>query len=292
MTLTDIPMRNAVSMLYVMRQELSGVYSMAELESLIQRTFKELLNMDRMALMLRPETPIDEEAIDRFAEVIERLKKEEPIQYIFGHTEFYGLHLNVEPGVLIPRPETEELVHWMLAEEQRRAGKPIRVLDIGTGSGCIAMALAKKWGQAEVWATDVSDVALELGRKNAAKNNVKVQFVKASILNGEPEQAGMFDIIVSNPPYVTRDQMPAMRRNVLDFEPHLALFAEGKDPLLFYRAIARYCQKHLKPDGTLYLEINEDLPSDTTDLLRSFNFTETSVRKDLNGRYRMVKAGW
>lgn len=292
MTLTDIPMRNAVSMLYVMRQELSGVYSMTELESLIQRTFKELLNMDRMALMLRPETPVDEQVLERFAEVIDRLKKEEPIQYIFGYTDFYGIHLDVKPGVLIPRPETEELVHWMLAEEQHRTGKTIRVLDIGTGSGCIATALAKKWNHAEVWATDVSDVALDLARKNARSNNMKIQFVKASILNGEPEHAGMFDIIVSNPPYVTRNQMPEMKRNVLDFEPHLALFAEGKDPLLFYRAIARYCQKHLKPDGSLYLEINEDLPADTTDLLGSFNFTETSVRKDLNGRYRMVKAAW
>jgi release factor glutamine methyltransferase len=290
MTIVDVPSRSVVSMMYIMRQELLAHYALRELESLIQIAFQEIAGLSRIDLMLNPEATLSEAQVEQFVEVIDRLRDHEPVQYIFGKSRFYGCELTVAPGVLIPRPETEELVHWIIRDESERNTPDI--LDIGTGSGCIAIALAQTLRGAKVSALDVSSEALKIARENAAANEVPVRFSDYNILDNGPHPMGDFDIIVSNPPYVTRAQMGDMKSNVLNYEPHLALFVADDDPLKFYRAIGNFSRKYLRKNGVLYLEINEDLATDTLDLLRNFNFTRTSVKKDLNGRYRMVKAMW
>lgn len=286
-TITDIPSKRVISMVYHMRQELSGHYSIPELEAIIHRTFQELMSYSRIDVMMRSEEELMPDVLDRFGEVIDRLLDYEPLQYIFGHSDFYGLDLRLTPNVLIPRPETEELVHWLMQEQVDR--RNMRVLDIGTGSGCIALAIKSHFPDSDVTGIDVSSEALQVARENAAQNNLSVDFKMSNILNA-PSNLGSFDMIVSNPPYVTREQMRYMQSNVLHHEPHLALFVEDNDALKFYKAIGHFSRKHLNPDGVLYLEVNEDFAADTADLLKTFNFTNTSIKKDLNGKFRMVKA--
>ena|SRR6056297_1217169 len=288
-TIQDIPSKRVLSIVYYMRQELSGEYPVRELEALIHYAFKEILGYNRIDLMMRSEDELLPGVFDHFQEVTERLKDHEPIQYIFGHTAFYGLDLIVNSNVLIPRPETEELVHWVLSEQKNR--KLARALDIGTGSGCIALALKKHLREAEITGVDVSQSVVEQAIENARHNRLNVNFELRNILN-QPADLGSFDLIVSNPPYVTREQMGGMMPNVLNYEPHLALFVEDNDPLKYYKAIGHFCQKALSSDGALYLEVNEDLATDTAHLLETFNFTSTSIKKDLNGKFRMVKAMW
>lgn len=288
-TLTYIPNKQVISLIHLMRQELFTTYSIAEIESLIHYCFEEICNMNRMDLILHSEDILDAATIERFREVTERLKSNEPIQYIFGHSEFYNLDILLSQDVLIPRPETEELVHWLIREQRVEPVKD--VLDIGTGSGCIALALKANLPKANVTGIDVTQDVVDMARKNAVHNKLDVNFLKANILN-DPSNFGSYDLIVSNPPYVTRAQMGEMLPNVMDYEPHLALFIEDDDPLKFYKSIGHFCQKHLRPNGTLYLEVNEDLASDTAFLLESFNFTSTTIKKDLNGKFRMVKARW
>lgn len=286
-TIIDIPSKRVISMVYHMRQELSAHYPIPELEAIIHRTFQELMGYNRIDVMMRSEEELMPDVLERFGEVIDRLLDYEPLQYIFGHADFYGLDLTLTPNVLIPRPETEELVHWVIHEQVDRNG--MRVLDIGTGSGCIALAIKSHFPESEVTGIDVSSEALMVARENAAHNELVVDFKHCNILN-MPGNLGSFDLIVSNPPYVTREQMRYMHSNVLHHEPHLALFVEDNDALKFYKAIGHFSQKYLRPDGALYLEVNEDLAADTADLLKTFNFTHTSIKKDLNGKFRMVKA--
>lgn len=276
-------------MVHLMRQELFVAYPMAEIESLIHYCFQEICGMNRMDLMLQPEAMLNEDIVQKFQEVINRLQQHEPIQYIFGHASFYGLDILLNENVLIPRPETEELVNWVLREQSDQGVQS--VLDIGTGSGCIALALKSNLPQAKVTAIDVAPKVVEAARQNAAHNQLEVEVLQRNILN-QPGDLGTYDLIVSNPPYVTRSQMGDMMPNVLNYEPHLALFIEDDDPLKFYKAIGDFCQKHLSPKGVLYLEINEDLAADTAGLLESYNFTSTTIKKDLNGKFRMVKAMW
>ncbi len=285
----EIPNKRVISLVHLMRQELFSAYTITEIESLIHYCFREICGFNRMDVMMRSEEELDEKSMNRFVDVIERLKKNEPIQYIFGQTEFYNLDIRVNKDVLIPRPETEELVHWVIREQQLRQVKDI--LDIGTGSGCMALALKDNLPETTVTGIDVSAEAIQVARENAELNDLEVEFLQANILNDLPN-FGEFDVIVSNPPYVTRSQMNAMHPNVVVHEPHVALFIEDDDPLKFYKAIAHFCRKHLRPDGVLYLEVNEDLAGDTAMLLESFNFTRTNIKKDLNGKFRMVKARW
>lgn len=288
-TIQDIPSKRVLSIVYYMRQELSAEYPVPELEALIHYAFKEVMGYSRIDVMMRSEDELLPGVVDRFQEVTERLKNHEPIQYIFGHTTFYGLDLLVNSEVLIPRPETEELVNWVLSEQKNR--NIMRALDIGTGSGCIALALKANLKEAEVLGVDVSHSVVEQAIVNAQHNRLDVNFELRNILN-QPTDLGTFDLIVSNPPYVTREQMGGMMPNVLNYEPHLALFVEDNDPLKYYKAIGHFCQKALAPNGVLYLEVNEDLATDTAHLLETFNFTSTSIKKDLSGKFRMVKAMW
>jgi len=241
----------------------------------------------------------------RIQEMVEELKKCRPIQYILGETEFYGLKFNLSENVLIPRPETEELVERIIKETPpprplRRGtgckvkGERFRVLDIGTGSGCIAIVLAKYLPGAEVYALDISDEALEVARQNAKLNQVEVHFFQHDILKDEstafPPAAFAFDCIVSNPPYVTLKEKSAMAKNVLDFEPHQALFVPNDNPLLFYERIADFAYSRLKNTGSLYLETSSFYGQAAAKALEDRKFRSVRLLKDISGNDRIIIA--
>ena len=214
------------------------------------------------------------------------MKNFEPIQYIFGETEFYGLPFYVTPSVLIPRQETEELVHHILENHE---GEKKTILDIGTGSGCVAISLAKKNPNFDVFALDVSMDALAVTQDNITENEVSIQLVHEDILNPNGiEELPDFDIIVSNPPYITENEKSLMHENVLEFEPGLALFVDNDTPLIFYKAIAEFGNKKLKGGGKLYTEINEQFGEETKALFESLGFIEAIIHKDLNGKDRYI----
>lgn len=234
--------------------------------------------------------------------ITDRLASMEPIQYIFGETEFCSLPFRVTPAVLIPRPETEELVdlirhctspprHCDLPSHHcEERSNPPRILDICTGSGCIAIALAKHFTQAEVTATDISTTALEIAKQNATLNNVKINFLQDDILSPTAQYAEYYDIIVSNPPYIAEKEKHTMSINVIDYEPHEALFVPDKDPLKFYRAIAGFASRKLESDGSLFLEINPLYSGELIELLYNKGFKETEIIRDLSGKNRFIKA--
>jgi release factor glutamine methyltransferase len=221
---------------------------------------------------------------------LEQLKLEIPIQYLLGKTSFYGLDFEVDSSVLIPRPETEELVEWILESQKSKVkSQKLRILDIGTGSGCIAISLAKNISEAQVFAIDVSEKALATAKKNAEKNKVELTLIAQNILRTD-DLGQQFDIIVSNPPYVRNLEKQEIKKNVLDNEPHLALFVEDGDALMFYRKIAGLAQKNLAPNGQLFFEINQYLAKETLALLTEMGFKNIELRKDIYGNDRMIKA--
>lgn len=264
------------------RQELAGGYPSEEAEAVALRLLGHYLGVDRAALYLDPEAETEE--IPDLSAAVRELMAGRPLQYVLGETEFYGRSLKVNESVLIPRPETEELVRW-IAEEHRNASP--RIIDIGTGSGAIAIALATELPGAEVSALDISPEALETARENAERNEVRVSFLQCDILREKP--AGKFDVIVSNPPYVRESEKTEMRSNVLDHEPGTALFVPDSDPLLFYREIAAWGREALNDGGTLYFEINEAFGPETGELLSALGYGHVEVRKDLFGKDRMAR---
>lgn len=274
------------------RQQINGVYDINETEAITLLVVAEVTGLSRASVKAFPERELTAEQSERMKNILAELKTGKPIQYIFGITEFYGLPFKVNPYVLIPRPETEELVEWILEGERLKAkGERFSVLDIGTGSGCIAISLKKNLANADVFAIDVSEGALETAKENAVLNNVKIDFMQADILNIKSGSEGVqYNIIVSNPPYVTLDDKKQMHGNVTDFEPHTALFVPEHDPLIFYRAIADFALSNLIAGGLLFFEINENLGKETIELLIGKGFKNTELRKDMSGRDRMVKA--
>jgi len=281
----------------IFRKELQSIYDEQEIESFFHIILENIHKLKRIDLALHPETVMDYSQIRQWKNITADLKKQKPIQYILGETEFFGLRFEVDENTLIPRPETEELVEWVIREEGK-AGR-ISLLDIGTGSGCIAVSLAKNLPDAEVFAIDVSDKALATAQKNAEKNNVKVNFINADILKVDDLQnlllphthhPPFFDVIVSNPPYVRNLEKAGMQPNVLEYEPHLALFVEDTDALLFYRKIAQLALKNLNQKGKLYFEINQYLGKETVDLLEGLGFKNVILKKDIYGNDRMVSA--
>jgi release factor glutamine methyltransferase len=240
--------------------------------------------------------------------MMQRLESGEPVQYVTGTAEFCGRQFHVEPGVLIPRPETEELCRWVI-EERRREGE-YQVLDVGTGSGCIAITLALEMPQAKVTAWDISDDALRIAKKNAEALGAEVTFEQRDALNHGDRHSDLrcatiiepvpmihpvpmiqqWDAIVSNPPYVCQKEAATMERHVLEHEPHLALFVPDDDPLRFYRAIAKYGQKTLKPNGLLYFELNPLYASETESMVRELGYAETEIKLDMFGKQRFLKA--
>ena len=278
------PMQTAIKRI---KSELKGLYPETEIRSFSQLMIEKVTGFSRTEIIVNKNTHFSVEQHQEIESFIKKLKKFVPIQYILGEMEFYGLTFNVDESVLIPRPETEELVDWIQTENDRSA--QLNILDIGTGSGCIAISLKHKFANAMVDAFDISDDALITAKSNALRNNLKVNFSKVDILNA-PYFETKWDIIVSNPPYVLENEKAEILQNVLENEPHLALFVPDNDPLLFYRQIALFAKKHLKSGGKLYVEINRQYGKATMDLLVEFGFTDIELRKDISGNDRMIKA--
>ncbi len=258
----------------------------------VARFFELLLNAfeskKRIDLVLNPQ--LETQLLHRWNQAMEALERFEPIQYIIGETEFYGLPFDVTPATLIPRPETEELVEWILKDAGLTS---LSILDVGTGSGCIPITLAKQLPQAQVTSIDVSTEALAVATRNAERNSVNVQFIPQSVLETEAFETcfadQFFDVIVSNPPYVRHLEKEEIQPNVLEHEPHLALFVEDDDALLFYRHIGQFALHHLKKGGKLYFEINQYLGNETIALVESLGFQNIVLRKDLFGNDRMLR---
>jgi release factor glutamine methyltransferase len=282
---------------------LSSLYDEKEIESFFYLTLEKLHQKKRIDLALQPDLAMDETQFSQWETVLSELKTHKPIQYILGETEFYGLPFLVNENVLIPRPETEELVQLILDDLSIRAqsrSENITILDIGTGSGCIPISLKKNLPSAEVFAIDVSKNALEVAQKNAEINRVEVNFIEANILltdslvlpTRNSQLATLFDIIVSNPPYVRNLEKAEINPNVLEFEPHLALFVEDNDALLFYRKITELAKNHLSENGKLYFEINQYLGKETVALVESYGFNNVQLIKDIYGNDRMISSGY
>ena len=269
-------------------QELTPIFDEGESESFFYLILEDKQQLKRIDLALHPGLTFSEDEIKGWNSILEQLKQEIPVQYLLGKTNFYGLDFEVNANVLIPRPETEELVEWIIKSNGvLQNSKSLKILDIGTGSGCIAISLAKNIPNAEVFAIDVSEKALATAQKNAAINKVEVTFIHKNILEtADLEQ--QFDIIVSNPPYVRNLEKQEIKKNVLDNEPHLALFVEDNDALIFYRKIAELAQKNLSENGQLFFEINQYLGQEMIDLLEKMNFKNIELRKDIYGNDRMT----
>jgi release factor glutamine methyltransferase len=271
-------------------QTLTSLYGADEAESFFYLILEEKQQLKRIDLALQPELEFKDTDILIWNGILESLKLEIPVQYLLGKTSFYGLDFEVNENVLIPRPETEELVDWILESQKSKVkSRKLKILDIGTGSGCIAISLAKNIPNAQVFALDVSEKALATAKKNAVLNEVKVTFIHQSILETD-DLNQEFDIIVSNPPYVRNLEKEEIKKNVLEYEPHLALFVEDNDALIFYRKIAELAQKNLSNSGQLYFEINQYLGKEMVDLLEKMNFKNIELRKDIYGNDRMTRS--
>ena len=273
-------------------ESLESIHGVDEAESFFYLILEDKFQLKRLDLALNPSFEFSAEAMKVWKLLVIQLKQEIPIQYLLGTTEFFGLPFTVNDNVLIPRPETEELVDWIIKEEKKiEREKAIKILDIGTGSGCIAISLAKNIPNSRVFAIDVSAKALEVARKNAEINSVSVTFLKKNILETD-DLLEQFDIIVSNPPYVRNLEKQEIKKNVLDNEPHLALFVEDFDALVFYRKIISLAMKNLNEDGQLFFEINQYLGSEMIAILQENDFESVELRKDIYGNDRMTRAVW
>ncbi len=268
------------------KSELNNQYPNTEIESFISLIFEFLFNYSRAQIHLYQDVLISPENHLEIKKIVGSLKNWEPIQYIIGFANFYGLKFKVNSNVLIPRQETEELVDWIIRENKK---KTLNILDVGTGSGCIAISLAKNLTGSNVTAYDVSEEAIVLAKKNAEINSTKVDFTIVDILNENKWPDSKFDIIVSNPPYVTNSEKYLMQKNVLDYEPPLALFVQDNNPLLFYKKITGFATKHLNKEGKLYFEINESYGKEAVEILKKNTFNDLIIKKDLNGKDRMIR---
>ena len=272
--------------------ELEKIYGSNEANVLIMILLEHYFGIDRMKIALEPEMRLSESEMLTLHFAVKELLKNKPIQYIIGETEFCGMRFFVEEGVLIPRPETEEMVMMIAHSVETMCTSSVHILDIGTGSGCIAISLAKLLKNSVVTAVDISEKALEVTKKNAKANDVDVNFIKDDILNPKKPELidNQYDIIVSNPPYVCEREKVEMRANVLDYEPSTALFVSDNDPLVFYRKILEFAKKSLKPGGEVWFEINEKLGEETKDLCLEHGFENVEIIKDFREKDRVVKA--
>ena len=284
--------------------ELQNIQDVSEIESFFFILTEFLHNLKRIDVSLYPDFEITESYFSKWETIISELKAEKPIQYITGEAWFYGLRFEVNENTLIPRPETEELVEWIVESQKSKVesqklkvenlkiqkSNNLTILDIGTGSGCIPIALKKEIPNADVSAIDVSEKALEMAHKNALDNQVEVNFILQDILETESLDE-KYDVIVSNPPYVRNLEKYEIKKNVLDYEPHLALFVNDSDALLFYRKIAQLALKSLAPNGKLFFEINQYLAKEMVELLEQLGFKNIELRKDFMGNDRMICCG-
>ncbi|WP_297691045.1 peptide chain release factor N(5)-glutamine methyltransferase [uncultured Eudoraea sp.] len=272
----------------IYHRELDEIYPKEEVDSMFYLMIEHFLGLERFILAIDPEIVITKDEEQYMFEGLSKLKKEQPIQYVLGQTTFLDLKILVNESVLIPRPETEELVNWAL-EDINDMDDDLEIIDIGTGSGCIAISLAKLKPYLKVTAIDISGPALEVAKKNALLNEVNIQFREVDILKAG-SLGKNYDIIISNPPYIREMERYKMRNNVLQNEPNSALFVPDNDPLLFYRTIAKLARDGLNENGALYLEINQYLSEDVKMLLKEFSFSEIELRKDIFGNDRMIRA--
>lgn len=277
---------------------LKNIQDEQEIESFFFILTEYLHNLKRVDVALNPNFELSEEKIKRWNAILAELQQEKPIQYITGEAWFYGLRFEVNENTLIPRPETEELVEFILNSPIAHHPSPITILDIGTGSGCIPIALKANLHQANVSAIDISEKALEVAKRNAELNKVEINFIQTNILEVEDlsklgtsnfQLPASIDIIVSNPPYVRVLEKQEIKKNVLDYEPHLALFVDDNDALLFYRKIAQLALKNLTPNGLLFFEINQYLGIETVELLENLGFKNIELKKDIYGNDRMTR---
>lgn len=275
-------LREAIDQL---KRGLDGIAEPQEVQAMIRVICEDVFHYDPVDVALRQESELPDFAPQRIADIIARLQRHEPLQHIVGHALFHGHRFKVTPAVLIPRPETEQLVDLIIDENP---GSDLRVLDMGTGSGCIAISLARALKFAQVDALDVSRDALDVARENAASLKVKVRFFESDMLS--PQPPGRYDIIVSNPPYICWSERDAMDRNVKDYEPGQALFVPDSDPLLFYKAIVPYAAQSLERGGHLYLEINQRFGNEVKRLLEQNGFDEARIIDDTYGNPRFATA--
>ncbi|MDD6020376.1 MAG: peptide chain release factor N(5)-glutamine methyltransferase [bacterium] len=271
------------------KSALAAAYPEGEVRAFVRILFEEWMHYSTVDIYMRADSEVPPFMVEKMHHAVQRLLRHEPIQHIVGVAHFHGHRFAVSKHTLIPRPETEQLVDMIV--DRNQDVPDLCVLDIGTGSGCIACSLARALRFAEVHAFDISQPALDLAAENARNLGVKVAFHHVDILNAVP-QPQQFHIIVSNPPYICMHEQQLMEDNVLRYEPHSALFVPDNDPLLFYRAIARYASVALKPGGKLYFEINAAYGNDTANLLSNFHFADIEVARDFYGRDRFVSALW
>ncbi|WP_113635349.1 peptide chain release factor N(5)-glutamine methyltransferase [Nubsella zeaxanthinifaciens] len=285
-----------IELVQLYQDKLNLLYDEEEVQSLFLMAVKDTLGYNRSDYLLNKQQIVPDTALLRLNNILNELVLGKPIQYILGYAEFYGLKFNVNPSVLIPRPETEELVEWILTTCRKTSDEDysklnISLLDIGTGSGCIAIVLKKHLPKAQVSAIDISTAALTTAKQNALLNEVPVVFIEDDILNSQIEAKMLnLDVIVSNPPYIMEEEKTAMHQNVLANEPHTALFVANDRPLIFYEAIADFANKHLKPGGTLYFEINAALGKETVKMLHDKGFEAIRLKLDMQGKDRMISA--
>lgn len=274
-------MEKVSNILSYFRQELSAVADEREITSWYYISMEYLLVYNRSDCIINSNQVLNKSQLSKIKQIVAELKTNKPIQYILGKTEFYGLKIKVNEHTLIPRPETEQLVDWILKENF------VAALDIGTGSGCIPIALAKH-KDAKVLAIDVSEDALLIAEENAKNNEVEIDFIHQDILQTNSLQK--VDLIVSNPPYVLESEKEKMQENVLDYEPELALFVEDKNPLIFYKKIASLAFNFLNENGKLFFEINAKFGKETIEMLADIGFVNIELKKDMNDKDRMIKA--
>lgn len=283
---------------------LESLYPQKEARSIVLMLCEEVLGTENYTHIVEPEFKIDDKKLPELEAAMERLKKMEPVQYVLGHTEFYGRTFKVDPAVLIPRPETELLCRdaiklgmrvYRMRSPYGKNAEPVRILDLCTGSGCIAWTMALSIPGSRVTAVDISDAALEVaaGQDFAAelksKETFRPEFIKADVLDSEQEiELGPFDMVLSNPPYIMESEKEDMRRNVLEYEPESALFVPDDDPLLFYRAIARWSQRFMSPDGVGLSEVNETLARQTETVFRAAGYAHTEIVRDLSDKNRYI----
>ncbi len=285
-----IPSNKIRDIIRFFKNELNPIYESGEIEQMIVFCFEKYLNIKRADISLKLDETVSESVLLKINFVIKELKKNKPIQYVLNEADFYGLKFIVNENVLIPRPETEELVS-LIIKNYTKKNKSISILDIGTGSGCIAISLKKNIENSKVYAMDVSEKALVVAKQNSELNKTEIQFVLNNILSlnsFESIECG-FDIIVSNPPYIGFSEKNKMNKNVTDFEPHLALFVDDKNPLVFYEAISDFALKHLKIDGSLYFEINERYGEETANIMKQKGFKNVMLLKDLSNKNRILQ---
>lgn len=271
----------------IFHKELDALYDKEEIDAFFYRIVEHYLNLERFVLVLQPNLTLTKEEEQPLFEGLAQLKLEKPLQYILGEAHFMDLVLKVNEHVLIPRPETEELVQWIVNDCQFEHSHNLNILDIGTGSGCIAISLAKALPNTKVNALDVSKNAIEVAQSNAESNMAKVNFFQDNILNAKNKN--VYDVIVSNPPYVRESEKVEIKNNVKNYEPKEALFVPDHDALLFYEAIVDFSKQQLKPRGLIFFEINQYLADETRQLLVDNHFKEVELRKDIFGNFRFLK---